>query len=129
MTPAETVALIIGPFYVVVSVGLMVNAEAYRRMIEEYLQSPALAYLGGIMALLFGLLILVSHNSWNADWTVIITILGWLAAAKGALLIIAPKSFGRLTKVFMAATTRLRYVAAVALLFGLHLTLKGFGVV
>ena len=42
-----------------------------------------------------GLAIVLTHNVWVADWRVLITILGWLAAIGGAVRILAPQRTGR----------------------------------
>ncbi|MBT3237295.1 MAG: hypothetical protein HOK06_06910 [Rhodospirillaceae bacterium] len=128
MTSAEIIASIIGPFYIVVAIGLAVNPGVYRRLATDFIEQPALAYMGGIMALLMGLLILVFHNTWSADWTAIITLFGWLAALKGAVLIIRPRALVDLSQSIMQSDGMVRAMAFFALLLGLFLTGKGFAV-
>jgi hypothetical protein len=40
-------------------------------------------YLSGLLSLLAGLAIVNLHNTWRADWRVIITVLGWLMTIGG----------------------------------------------
>ena len=42
-----------------------------------------------------GLALVLTHNVWRADWPVIITILGWLAAIGGAVRIVMPQGTER----------------------------------
>ena len=93
MGSANFIAQIIGLLFSIDAVGVLINTAIYRRMVEEFTESPALRYLGGILALLFGLFILNFNNAWTADWTVIITIIGWLSVVKGVLLIVFPNVY------------------------------------
>ena len=45
------IAQIIGLLFGIVAVGVLINTAIYRRMVEEFTESPALCYLGGILAL------------------------------------------------------------------------------
>ena len=50
--------------------------------------------VGGVL-LVLGLVTVVLHNLWVADWRVVITILGWLALILGALQIAFAKSLAQ----------------------------------
>ena len=91
-------AKLIGPVLLAGAAGILVNGATYRLLIDEFLRSRALIYLSGILAMTAGLAIVLTHNVWVADWRVLITIVGWLAAITGAFRIIAPQDaikFGR----------------------------------
>jgi uncharacterized membrane protein len=94
MTDANSsryLAKLIGPLFLAIGIGMLVNAPLYRAMGAQFLQSAALIYLTGILALPVGIAILLAHNVWAADWRVIITVLGWLAIIGGAVRIIVPQ--------------------------------------
>ncbi len=129
MQSSLVIAQILGPMYVIVAVGLLVNAPTYQRIFEELFESPALAYLGSLLALIFGLVILAFHHAWSTDWTLIVTLIGWLALIKGSLLAVCPGAVIRLSRPLMAKSARLRTWAAVPLVLGLFLSLKGYGLV
>ena len=78
-----------------VGVGIFVNGAIYRVLADEFLRSRALIYLSGLLSMTAGLAIILTHNVWRADWPVIITILGWLAAIGGAFRIIMPQGTER----------------------------------
>ena len=71
-------AQLLGPCFLVVGIGLMLNADGYRAMAREFLKSRPLIYLAGLLAIAPGLAVVLVHNVWTADWRVIITIFGWL---------------------------------------------------
>ena len=57
------------------------------------LKNTAALYLGGIMAVVAGLLIVTFHNIWEPSWIVVITVFGWLSLLKGLMLLTFPKAF------------------------------------
>ena len=73
-------ARLLGPIFVAIAVGVLVNGAVFRAIAEEGLRSHALIYLTGLFAITAGVAILLNHNVWVADWRVLITIFGWLAA-------------------------------------------------
>ncbi len=129
MGSANFIAQIIGLLFSIDAVGILINTAIYRRMVEEFTESPALCYLGGILALFFGLFILNFNNAWTADWTVIITIIGWLSAVKGVLLIVFPKVYLNFSNWMRMGDAMMRYIGIIYLLLGLFLTFKGFGLI
>ena len=129
MGSANFIAQIIGLLFSIDAVGVLVNTAFYRRIVEEFIESPALCYLGGILALFFGLFILNFNNAWTADWTVIITIIGWLSVVKGVLLIVFPKVYLNFSNWMRMGDAMMRYIGIIYLLLGLFLTFKGFGLI
>jgi len=127
MDTASFVAALIGPIYIVVGIGILLDPNHYRRMMEEFLRSPALVYLGGAMALAAGLSILYFHNSWSGDWRVIVTILGWLACLKGAHLLIFPGHVSQLWTPLVSRPHWLRATSIAIIAFGIFLSLAAYG--
>ena len=119
-------AKILGAYMVIIAIGLICNMKFYQKMMEDFFKNTALIYLGGVFALIIGLLILLFHNVWVADWPVIITIFGWLGLIKGAWLIIFPNSVGKITQVYHKRPALLRVHLIIMLLIGLFLTAKAF---
>jgi hypothetical protein len=84
-------AQLIGPMFVVIGAGLLVSPGDYRVMAEQFLASRALIYIAGLMALVPGLAIVLTHNVWVFDWRLIITVLGWLGVIGGAFRLLMPR--------------------------------------
>jgi len=112
METSILIAKIFAVVYVVVGLGMLLNYGYFKKMLNEMMKSAGFLYLGGIMALLAGFLIVNFHNVWVWDWTVIITVLGWLALLKGALLLLLPKTMVAFTRLF----TNILWVAVVFVL-------------
>ena len=122
-------AKILGPYCIIVGAGVLFNVKSYQKVMEDFCKNSALLYLGGIFALLFGLLILQFHNVWVANWTVIITIFGWGGLIKGAWLIIFPNMLAKLTEAYQKKTALLKIHLLVVIVLGIFLTFKGYFVV
>lgn len=119
-------AKLIGPYCIIVAVGIMFNLEAYQKVMQDFFKNSALIYLGGVLALIIGLLIVLSHNLWIANWPIIITLFGWLGIIKGAWLIILPDVVANFADVYRKKTTLLRAHLIVVLALGICLTIFGY---
>jgi len=120
------IAKIMGPYMVIVGIGLLCNLKFYQRMMEDFLKNAALIYLGGVYALIIGLLIVLFHNVWVAGWQVLITIFGWIGLIKGIWLIVFPNSVGKLTQAYQQKQALLRVNLVIVLVVGLLLIAKGY---
>ena len=84
--------------YITVGVGMFLNPKYYQKMIDSVMKEHGLLYFGGVFALVFGFILVSSHNIWEKNWTVLITIIGWIALLKGFLLLLFPTVMTTLTK-------------------------------
>jgi len=84
------IARLIGPVMIVAGFSVLLNRRGFRSMAEDFLASRGLMFLGGLMVMLGGLAIVLTHNVWVANWRVIVTLFGWLMVIAGAIRIIEP---------------------------------------
>ena len=127
MTASLLLARLIGPLFLVVGLGMLVNRAYYRTMITSFLKDPGLYYFSGTLALVVGLAMVLFHNLWTADWRVVITAIGWLSVLKGAVRILLPTAGTGLALRLSEANWPV--VSGGLLLLGLGgwLTFRGFG--
>lgn len=92
------VAKIISVIYLSAGLGAIFSADHYRGLPDDMFKNAALTYLTGLTAVIVGFLLVNYHNSWEKDWTVLITIMGWLALMKGVIIIAFPKFVHRYSK-------------------------------
>jgi uncharacterized membrane protein len=85
------IAKITSVLYLSAALGAVFSRDYYRKLLDDLFKNAALTYLMGFIAVILGFLIVNFHNTWNKDWTVLITILGWLAMLKGVLIIACPR--------------------------------------
>ena len=119
-------AKLIGPVVLAVAIGIFVNGAIYRLLADEFLRSRALIYLSGLLSMTAGLALILTHNVWRADWTVIITIIGWLGVIGGAVRIIAPQGTERIGRQALKHKYGLTIAGAFWLVVGAVLCLFGY---
>ena len=85
-------AKLIGPTLLAISAAMLVNQDNMRDMVADFLEHRGLIFLAGILTLVTGIAIVLTHNVWVWRWPVIITIFGWLAVVGGFFRIIFPDS-------------------------------------
>jgi hypothetical protein len=73
------------------STGAFFGADHYRKIADDLFSNAGLTYLAGFITVVIGFLIVTYHNRWTKNWTVLVTILGWLALLKGISLIAFPQ--------------------------------------
>jgi len=126
MSTSIFLAKLIGPILLAIGVGMLLNGKVYRGLAREFLHSQALIYLSGVLAMLGGLAIILSHNVWTADWRVLVTLLGWLAAVGGVVRIVLPQQVEGMGLALYRHPPTLVISAAVTLAIGALLVFFGY---
>ena len=119
-------AKLIGPVCLVIGLALLINGAAFRTLAGEFLDSPALMFLSGVITLPAGLAIVLTHNVWAADWRILITILGWLAVVGGLIRLLAPQRAVAVGRTMLANPSTLHISTGVYLLIGALLCFFGY---
>jgi hypothetical protein len=112
--------------YLTVGIGILINPGFYKKLFDDFIENAAVMYLGGVMALTIGYLILAFHNTWTKDLSVIITIFGWLALIKGLLILIRPKIMIALSRAMIKNERFLKIEAVAVIILGLAFSFLGF---
>ena len=119
-------AQLIGPTLIIMGAGMVASPPDWRAMAEDFLASPALIFLAGLLALVPGLAIVLSHNVWALDWRLIITLIGWLAIVGGAFRILMPRQVRAIGTSMIRRTGWMRGGGAVVAPLGAVLAWFGF---
>ena len=119
-------AKLIGPFCLIVGIGVLATGAHYRALAEEFLNSRALIFLSGLITLPAGLAIVLTHNVWVAHWPVIITILGWLLVIGGTVRIVVPQYAMAKGRAIIARPSMMAISAAIWLAIGAILSFFGY---
>lgn len=93
LSRAEAVEWLLASALLVVGASLALRPRVWTRAFAAVAPHPLTPLLGGLYALLVGLVIVVLHNLWVADLRVVVTILGWLAVASGVVMLLAPEVY------------------------------------
>ena len=127
-TTSEIIAGYAGPLFMAVAIAILINRATITSLLRESLNSPGLVMFSGFFLLLAGLAIVRAHNFWAADWTILVTILGWLLVIGGLIRIIWPERAAAMRRSMLARENALTAWALVALALGAFLTAKGYAV-
>jgi len=112
------VAKILCLMYLSVAIGIFSSGLKYESIIESFDKSPGLTYVTGLFTLILGMLIVHYHNTWSSDWTVLITLIGWIGIVKGILLMAFPQSIGYFRGMFKLTKAWGILCLGLGLLFG-----------
>jgi len=126
MVTSIFLAKLIGPVCLVIGLALFVNGTGLRVLLFEFIDSPALIFLSGIITMVAGLAIVLIHNVWAADWRVVITLFGWLATIGGAIRIVVPQQTIDLGRVMLTNFYTVPIVMGFYLVIGALLTYFGY---
>ncbi|MGB2600063.1 MAG: hypothetical protein WBC99_06435 [Candidatus Omnitrophota bacterium] len=119
-------ARFLGLLFVIITAGVLLNLKNYQKVMEDFFENSALVYIGGVMALVFGIFLVMFHNIWALNWTVLITILGWSSLIKGILLIVFPNMIFKMTEMCRKSTAVLAVHVIIILALGVFLTIMGY---
>ena len=119
-------AQILGPCFLIIGLGMMLNRKFYQKMMEDYCKNAALIMFGGMFALFVGLIITLTHNIWIAGWPVIITIYGWGGIIKGIWLIVFPNTVSNFIHAFAKNKTFVAIHLGIVLALGAILSFFGY---
>ena len=75
----ETVFLakFFGLFITIFSLGFLFNAGRLKMVADDLCKHPASAFFAGVMPLLLGIYLVLTHHSWSMHWSVVVTLFGW----------------------------------------------------
>ena len=119
-------AQLIGPVLIVIGVGLLLKKTEFREMATDFLSSRALIFVSGLLTLVTGLAIVLTHNVWEFNWPVIITILGWLSIFGGVFRILFPDSVQSMGTSMLDKPAMMTVSGAIQIVLGLWLCFVGY---
>jgi uncharacterized membrane protein YhaH (DUF805 family) len=114
MTNSKQIAGLIGPTAIALTASELNNLHIWTTNI------PTLTYLNGSLLFVAGLAIIRVHNYWIRNWTVMVTLAGWIYLISGLYRMFAPEAPQ------LPQDTSSYIVIAVLLVIGLFLTFKAF---
>lgn len=116
----------LGLFYYIVGAGMILNARNLKLAIRDYMNTPTAYFLGGLCALIIGVLMVISHNIWTLDWRLLVTLLGWMGMLKGIIWGLFPRWISKEEKEWMLNDKLYAFACLVIFSIGLFLCYKGF---
>lgn len=115
------VARVAAVVYLAVGLGMLFDKAYYKKFLENFTKDMTAMYVGGFMALVAGMALVMFHNTWVKSWEVLVTILGWLALIKGVTILAFPSTMMDFSKSMVKGkkvTTYGYVVIVLGLIFG-----------
>jgi hypothetical protein len=122
MERSRFIAKLIGPICIAGGAGMLFNTAVFKAMFERGLHDHLLIYIAGVIALTSGLAIVALHNTWQCNWTVLITLFGWLATIGGIVRMVAPQFIEQLGERIIANANFFVIDGWIAVLLGVLLS-------
>jgi hypothetical protein len=118
---------LIGLFAILVSLTMVVHRQSYVETAATLIHDRPLLLVLGMISIIAGLAIVLSHNIWSGGTLpVIVTLIGWINLIRGLiLLLLPPEAVASLFEMFHFEK-RFYLYAAITFVFGLYLTYMGF---
>jgi hypothetical protein len=92
--------------------------------IFDDLKDQKFSILVAFIAITLGLLNIISHNIWKSNWTVIVTLIGWMSLGMGLFLFIFPNRAAKWIKYLNVKLVQVIYV--LLFIVGLYLLNAGY---
>lgn len=126
METSVFIAKILGPYFVIIALGMLINQAFYLKVMEDYCKNAALILFTGIFAFVFGMVMVLVHNVWVTGWPVLITFFGWSGLVKGIWIIGFPETICRFMKMYIQNKRLLTAHSVLALVLGSTVTVCGY---
>jgi hypothetical protein len=101
-------------------------AQAFRILVQEFIESHVLMYLAGFLGLLAGLALVLTHNVWVLDWRLIITLLGWATVIRAVVTIFQPQQIVSIGSKLLEQRRIFLGAAVINLIIGVVLSYFGY---
>ncbi len=81
---------IISSFLIITGLSYWFYSLVWKDLVKELLTKQTWLMIWSLLFLPWGLVVVFGHNLWVANWTVIITVIGWLITTKCVLYLLVP---------------------------------------
>jgi hypothetical protein len=120
------IAKFLGPVIVVLAIPMILSPKNTNEISQRFLEDKPLILISGVLAMTAGLAIINSHNTWQWDWTLIITLFGWALTIGGASRIIMPGFVNKIGNTMVERPKATVIAGCFWLILGSFLTFKGY---
>lgn len=107
-----------GVVILTIALAALLNPARLGAALGDFKRSPGLTLLGGIFALILGVMLIMLHSLWVDVPAILISLLNWAVLIKGVVLIGAPDAILKLASTTSASTSRVRIWGVMALILG-----------
>lgn len=116
----------VGIYLIFVSCAMFTNMQQFMTYISSLINNSSLMFVTGFFTLILGILMVLSHNIWQLNWRIILTIISWIVLLKGATIVICPEFIDQVTLLFLQNINFAYLTAGFDLIIGILLCYFGF---
>ena len=118
-------AKLFGIYLLVVAVLWAIRRDAMSQVMDEFFASRTMIFMSGLLALVVGIAMAISHSIWEWNWRGLLTLIGYLSIAKGVARIGFP-DVPRKSAAYLLRANRVWIWIGISAILGAYLTWAGF---
>lgn len=118
-------AKVLGLYLTIISIAVWLRRKDLGILAVNFARDIVQIYTSGIIFLLLGLALVVSHNIWDTSWQSAISVLGWLTLVKAGIRIFFFNKIGAIAQKIVQSKWYWLAIGA-SLFLGIWLTYIGF---
>ena len=122
-------AKLFGLTLIIYAIAIFMRPQLMNTVVKDLKPDSFLMLMAGLVGIVGGLSIILTHNLWTQDWRVLITLFGWAALLKGISYTAFPDVLLGTAKSVLATDTRRNIALGLTFLLGCYLAGVGFGMV
>jgi hypothetical protein len=119
-------ARVLGPFLAITCITAVVRASEMRALVSQFGANQLWPWVTGAFILVGGLIIVALHPYWHGAAAVTVSVMGWLLALRGLLLLAFPKIFMSMANSMLDATALWHTICICVAAIGLYLAYVGW---
>ena len=120
-------AQLIGLYSIVIGLSMLIKRKMLMDIFQEIFSTRALSYVMGVLMLIMGLLLVLTHTVWQVTLSIVITVIGWFVLVEAVIFLFSSQK--TLAKALIALNnTKIYYaISTVYLALGAYLVYSSFG--
>jgi hypothetical protein len=117
---------VLGPFLAIVTATVIYRMPQMGQILTDFFSNSSVVWITGAILLLFGVIIIAFHQYWTSPAAVLVSLLGWFLALRGAVLIVVPNLMLSGGEAAMQHAPLVQLGFGIMTLIGLYLTYVGW---
>ena len=120
---------VFGIYFLVVGVLMLFRQGYFKHVVDMFVDQPVLRFMMGIIMLIGGIFMVVSHQDWSNLPTGFISLLGWMVVVKALLYMnLSNRAVKKWTEPFTKHNVLNAVRSLLVIVIGLYLTNFSFGI-
>jgi hypothetical protein len=119
-------ARVLGPFFVIACITAVARTSEMSALMSDFAANPLWSWVAGSFVLIGGLVMIALHSYWRGTAAIVVSVMGWLVALRGLLLLAFPTAFISMANSVISMGDLWRAICIVFVAIGLYLTYVGW---